>query len=116
MWHPANHCSLALRGKQGSERVACKMNVVYHRERRSVPTELSLHSLRGEGETFPGPDTRGSRRGILAEPTLVSPHEVQGVGPKGRGRGDKGGTYVLLHDASGSLVLRSGLVVYAKPE
>lgn len=60
----------------------------------------------------------GSPREILVEPKLVSSRKVQCVAQSAAVGVERksGGTYVFLQNASGSLVLRSGLVVYAKPE
>ena len=106
-------------GKRESESLACKTNVVYHRE--GCCCAFSLNVLRQEDEVrlkFPGVIPRDSRHTIPAGPKLRSPGGVPREGPQsGEGMRRKNvRTYVFLQNASGSRVLRSGLVVYAKPE
>lgn len=67
---------------------------------------------------IPWHDPRGARHAVPAGPKLRSPGGVPREGPQsGEGMRRKNvSMYVFLQNASGSRVLRSGLVVYAKPE
>lgn len=107
-------------GERESARLACKARVVYHRDCLLFPTtpRRALASLAGARRRV-GTKIPWNCHGLLTEPRLGSRRELQHVAPRscsGRGGGESGGTDVVLQNASGSLALRSGLVVCAKPE